>query len=314
MHSKDGFHCCYNVQTAVDSESHLIAEYEVTNHNTDQGLLQEVGQSVKETLETDIIEVVADKGYESRQDILNCVMNGIVPNVAMKYDKEERLYPIDYEEAEITEQVRNSTQPEDIPKCICAGVLPACYDNTAIEVELQEPTVMSCFTRNENGTITCPMGKILTRKKVRGKNTIYASRDACRQCPNRCTRSGKQKEVSFGPETLVVPVRIYGNSNCRLNPIPDDIPINPFNHTLYRRDCTVQRKVILRIKKDIHKVKERMCLSEHPFGTVKWYHGAHYFLCKGKEKTTAEAGLSFLAYNMKRAINLVGVQGLIAAI
>ena len=40
MHSTNsGFHCCYNVQTAVDSGSHLIAEYEVTDHNTDQGQL-----------------------------------------------------------------------------------------------------------------------------------------------------------------------------------------------------------------------------------------------------------------------------------
>ena len=38
MHSKDGFHCCYNFQTAVDKGSHLIAEYQVTSHNTDQGL------------------------------------------------------------------------------------------------------------------------------------------------------------------------------------------------------------------------------------------------------------------------------------
>jgi transposase len=36
------------------------------------------------------LEVTADKGYESREDILNCVMNGIVPNVAFKYDKTER--------------------------------------------------------------------------------------------------------------------------------------------------------------------------------------------------------------------------------
>lgn len=43
MHSKDGFHCCYNVQTVVDGGNHLIAEYEVTNHNTDQGLLKENG-------------------------------------------------------------------------------------------------------------------------------------------------------------------------------------------------------------------------------------------------------------------------------
>lgn len=56
-----------------------------------------------------------------------------------------------------------------------------------------------------------------------------------------------------------------------------------------------------------------MCLSEHPFGTVKWYHGAHYLLCKGKEKATAELGLSFLAYNMRRAINMVGTKKLLEA-
>ena len=65
MHSKDGFHCCYNVQTAVDKGSHLIAEYEVTNRNTDQGLLKEVAQSAKEALEIETIEAVADKGYKA---------------------------------------------------------------------------------------------------------------------------------------------------------------------------------------------------------------------------------------------------------
>ena len=60
------------------------------------------------------MEVVADKGYESHEDILNCVMNGIVPNVALKYDKHERLYTIDYVEAEIRDEDRNPTKPEDI--------------------------------------------------------------------------------------------------------------------------------------------------------------------------------------------------------
>jgi len=54
-------------------------------------------------------------------------------------------------------------------------------------------------------------------------------------------------------------------------------------------------------------------LTQHPFGTVKWYHGAHYLLCKGKEKATAELGPSFLAYNIKRAITLAGTIKLIEA-
>lgn len=313
MHSKDGFHCCYNVQTAVDKGSHLIAEYEVTNHNTDQGLLKEVAQSAKEILEVETIEAVADKGYESREDILNCVMNGIVPNVALKYDKDERLYTIDYVESEISDDERNSTKPEDIQKCISAGVLPTCYENTAVEVELQEKSEVSCFLRNEDGTVTCPMGNILSKTKMRGKNTIYANKDACRQCPNKCTGSKSHKTVSFGPETTYVPVRMYGSVRQKLTSIPENILVNPFNHTFDRKDYSPAKKVVLRIKEDIPKIKERMCLSEHPFGTVKWYHGAHYLLCKGKEKATAELGLSFLAYNMKRAINMVGVKKLIEA-
>ena len=313
MQSKDGFHCCYNVQTAVDGGSHLIAEYKVTNCCTDQGLLKEVSDGAREMLETETLEIVADKGYESRKDIENCVMNGIIPNVAFKYDKDERLYTINHEEAEISDEERHSTKPEDIQKCIKAGVLPTCYENSIIEVELQEQSVISCFLLNENGTVTCPMGNILSKTKMKGTNTIYANKDACRQCPNKCTSSTKYKTVSFGSGTKYIPVRMYGSVKCRLNPIPENIQINPFNHTLDRKDYTT-KKVVLRIKKDIHKAKERMCLSEHPFGTVKWHHGAHYLLCKGKEKATAELGLSFLAYNLKRAINMVGIEKLMAAI
>ena len=56
-----------------------------------------------------------------------------------------------------------------------------------------------------------------------------------------------------------------------------------------------------------------MCLSEHPFGTVKWYRGAHFLLCKGKENAAAELGLSFLACNMTRAVTMVGIKALIEA-
>jgi transposase len=312
MHSKDGFHCCYNVQTAVDKGSHLIAEYEVTNNCNDQGLLKEVADRTRDMLGTEIIEVVADKGYESREDILNCVMNGIIPNVAFKYDKDERLFSVNYVETEINEDVKNSTNPVDIQKCIASGVLPTCYENTSIEIEVQEQTVLSCFTLNEDSTVTCPMGKILSKTCNKGNAIRFANKDACRQCHNKCTGSKGHKAVSFGPDTKFVPVRMFGSVGKKLNPIPADIPLNPFNHTLDRKDG-VKKKVVLRIKEDIHKMKERMCLSEHPFGTVKWYHGAHYLLCKGKEKATAELGLNFLAYNLKRAINMVGIEKLIAA-
>lgn len=309
MHSKDGFHCSYNVQTAVDGGSHLIAEYKVTNHNTDQGLLTAVAQGAMELLQVDTVEVVADKGYESREDILNCVMNGIVPNVALKYDKEERVYALEYEPGEVTEAERASAKPEDIRKCIRAGVLPACYEGTAIEVEVKEQSGISCFLLNDDGTVICPCGHVLTKLKTRGTNTVYANKDACRQCPLRCTGGKSFKTVSFGPGVKAVPVRMYGKTDQKLNRLPE-------GKVLYNSFCRkdrVLRQVILRIRPDPVKLKQRMCLSEHPFGTVKWYHGAHYLLCKGKRKATAELGLNFLAYNLRRVINMVGIAPLLAA-
>jgi len=58
MQSKDGFHCCYNAQTAVDGGSHLIAEYEVTNRGSDQGFLYEVADQSRKTLVVETIETI----------------------------------------------------------------------------------------------------------------------------------------------------------------------------------------------------------------------------------------------------------------
>lgn len=53
---------------------------------------------------------------------------------------------------------------------------------------------------------------------------------------------------------------------------------------------------------------------EHPFGTIKrWmYQGA--FLMRWLENVRGEFSLTALAYNIKRAITLVGVSNLIAAV
>ncbi len=61
----------------------------------------------------------------------------------------------------------------------------------------------------------------------------------------------------------------------------------------------------------IPKQKKRMQVSEHPFGTVKWYDGYYYFLCKGK-RVTARTALTYLSYDFRRVFNLLGIPKLIA--
>ena len=53
---------------------------------------------------------------------------------------------------------------------------------------------------------------------------------------------------------------------------------------------------------------------EHPFGTIKRSWGYYYTLLKGKEKVAAEYSLVFLTYNLRRAINILGVKDLLERI
>ena len=291
----------------LEEQERGIEEYLEKIANTDQGLLDQMAEQTKEEMGVETIEALADKGYESRQDIEKCVMHGTVPNVGYKYDKDERIFDLEYIPNEIDEQTRCSEKPEDIQKCLHAGVLPRCYEGTSVEVQLQKRSVMSCFIRHEDGRVICPMGRELFKHSVRKHGTIYGSREACRTCPNRCTDSKNAKTVSIGHNTNIVAVRMYGNPEYPLQRLPEGfVPHN----SIGRPQKPERVRLILRRNPD--DMQRRKELVEHPFGTIKWYDGAHYFLCRGKEMVSAEIALSFLTYNLRRAIRILGVGALVA--
>jgi transposase len=60
------------------------------------------------------------------------------------------------------------------------------------------------------------------------------------------------------------------------------------------------------------KLRLRRTLAEHPFGTIKRAFNQGYLLLKGMRKVKGEVGFTMLAYNMRRAINILGVGMLIA--
>jgi hypothetical protein len=82
--------------------------------------------------------------------------------------------------------------------------------------------------------------------------------------------------------------------------------------TSYHAGGLMVKQVRIRGERSI--VKERKSIVEHPFGTIKRAMEAGYCLVKGKEKVRGEFALTFPAYNLKRAISIVGVGTLVKAI
>src|SRR5947207_3947058 len=60
----------YNVQVAVETKHHLIVTHEVTNVGNDRSQLAGVAKQTKDALETESLDVVADRGYFNSAEIL----------------------------------------------------------------------------------------------------------------------------------------------------------------------------------------------------------------------------------------------------
>jgi transposase len=133
----------------------------------------------------------------------------------------------------------------------------------------------------QSNTYTCPAGNEMPQVRTRERDgfKVYANRAACKGCPvkGQCTKSKTLREIERSPYQENVD---RAAQNAKDNP------------GLYQR---------------------RMELSEHPFGVVKRIWGLGQFLCRGKEMVTGEIALAFLAFNLRRAVNILGVKKLVEA-
>jgi hypothetical protein len=61
------------------------------------------------------------------------------------------------------------------------------------------------------------------------------------------------------------------------------------------------------LKKNPDAMRQRKRLVEHPYGTIKHWMGSTHFLMKRLPNVQAEMSLHVLTYNLRRAINVLGV-------
>jgi hypothetical protein len=128
----------------------------------------------------------------------------------------------------------------------------------------------------------CPAAQILSTRyesKSRDLKKIdYANRAACLVCPlrSRCTKD-------FRKVSRLENEAVLDRMAARLRARPE---------ILDRR-----REIV-----------------EHPFGSIKQWMNQGAFLMKGLDKVRAEFSLTALVYNLRRALNILGVGAMMAAV
>ena len=324
MKNKNGMDTAYNVQTAVDTETHVMMDYQMTNHNTDHGLLASTVGECKKDMGDGIMDVIADKGYQQPEDMTKCLEQGIVPNVILPDGQDAYEFEVSYEEKECA---RTGRDAQNIRDCLHSGVVPEVYEGIIDDMEvveikkkvIDEPAEMAepysteeemkeragegYIVRDpEQDKVHCPGGAVLRHKSIKKNgNTRYANKTACKKCPyrNRCVTGNSQwKEVDFSKDTLEKKAKWWN---------PDD-PKDPDDEPRQGKKAKwhYEKKKVVRFKfrPDRKKMDLRKCTSEHPFGTIKRAMGADYFLLKSKRKVDGEFALFATGYNISRAENM----------
>jgi len=119
-------------------------------------------------------------------------------------------------------------------------------------------------------------------------------------------RSSKGKDVGG---------RLYRNRSCFSCSLRERCTKNKRGRIIYRSEYegSVERlRARLESSEGKMNLRLRRMLVEHPFGTMKRAFNQGYLLLKGLRKVKGEVGFTMLAYNMRRAINILGVGLLIA--
>lgn len=133
---------------------------------------------------------------------------------------------------------------------------------------------------SESDSYACPAGQQLPKKTKSSAHQVYLyTTEACASCEIRakCTGS-KQRWVSRHFEEAVL------------------------------------GEVARRVEADPSLMRRRKGMVEHPFGTLKRRMDGGRFLLRGLEKVKAEMALAVTAYNLTRAINVMGTKRLCQAL
>ena len=128
------------------------------------------------------------------------------------------------------------------------------------------------------------------------------------ECP-----AGERLIWRFSTEEHGKIVNKYWSSNCPACSIKERCTTSPYRRVARWEHEDVLDRVQDRLDAEPERMRVRRETVEHPFGTIKSWMGSTHFQMKTLKHVSTEMSLHVLAYNLKRAMSILGVKPLIQA-
>lgn len=187
----------------------------------------------------------------------------------------------------------------DNPEHIITEIADAGYYKSSDILELNSSNVKALVPKpKSNSSVSSDFSK---------DAFIFSRDDDCYICPtgHKLFFYRKSTETRNG---ITNHYKIYSSNSCLSCPFIDKCTKSINGRSIKRN---IKEDKLLEIdneyKKDSSLYKLRKCLVEHPFGTIKRSLGFTHIYIKGLDRVSSWTSSVFLAYNLKRVINILGI-------
>jgi transposase len=233
--------------------------------------------------------------------------SGIVGyNVQVAVDTEHHLI--------VTHEVTNSgsdrAQLANVAKQAKAVLQTETLEAVADRGYFNSPEILACHEADITVTLPKPLTSGAKSDGRFGKQDFaYLPKEDVYRCP-----AGERLPYRYTNEEAGKVLRRYWTTACPECSLKSQCtPASERRITRWEHEHLLEA-VQQRLDANPRAMRQRRETVEHPFGTIKARMGATHFLTKTLPKVAAEMALSVLAYNLTRAMNILGIKPMMAAI
>jgi hypothetical protein len=291
----------YNKQLSkADEDKKEQIRKEIDKQNQRKDKYNQLEKQLKESGESQ----VSTSDPESRQMIVRNNITEVAYNVQTTVDAENNI-PIDYKVTNTNDSKAMGGMLQRAKTIIGSNKFTALYDkgyHTGTEFEAADNLDIDVLVAIPTVAANAP------NPEYNVEHFTYDKESDCYICPQgkEMTTTGKwhfAKTYRF---------KRYTTKACKTCPVKPECSKAKYGKAIQRSEYM---ELINRNKERIEKNKDyyrrRQAIVEHPYGTIKRQWGFSYVSTKkGKQRASADVGFMFIAYNLRRIMNIVGKNAL----
>ena len=293
-----------NLLSQQDCDNKAKIEQEINKQLERKENYKKLEQQLNETGEAQ----VSTSDPESRQMIIRNNITEVAYNVQTTVDAKHNL-PIDYKVTNNNDSKAMGFMLRRAQSILGTNDFTALYDkgyHTGSELKIAQEIGINAIVAIPDISSGAP------NEKYNMSNFRYDVENNTYTCPENqtLTTNGTWYTRNQGKHRTNIRVNHYKTKSCKTCPKLKECTKNTqgrgrvIERSEYAKYIE-QNRINVESNKDTY--KRRQSIVEHPFGTIKRQWGYSYILTKqGKERASADVGLMFTAYNLRRIINILG--------